>query len=211
MSDLLAYLAQWAIAFVYSSGYVGVFVLIMLINLHLLPVPTQLPLALAGFLIGQGRFSFVLVMVASTAGAVTASLVLYSVGRWIGEENLHRLIKRFEWLKLVFGSDLIRAGEVFEKHGGKAILIGHLVPAVGALISVPAGLKRMPILGRFMVYTILGSALWNGAFVVLGLVLGAQWESVRQYAPIVEYTALAVLIGGVIWLLRRRRKARRQT
>ena len=59
MSDLLAYLAQWAIAFVYSSGYVGVFVLIMLINLHLLPVPTQLPLALAGFLIGQGRFSFV--------------------------------------------------------------------------------------------------------------------------------------------------------
>lgn len=211
MSDLLAYLAQWAIAFVYSSGYVGVFVLIMLINLHLLPVPTQLPLALAGFLIGQGRFSFVLVMVASTAGAVTASLVLYFLGRWIGEENLHRLIKRFEWLKLVFGSDLIRAGEVFEKHGGKAILIGHLVPAVGALISVPAGLKRMPIFGRFMVYTILGSALWNGVFVVLGLVLGAQWESVRQYAPVVEYTALAVLIGGVIWLLRRRRKARRQT
>lgn len=209
MSDLLAYLAQWAVHVVYASGYVGIFVLITLINLHLLPVPTQLPLGLAGFLIGQGRFSFVLVMVASTAGAIVASLVLYSVGRWIGEDNLHRLIKRFERFKLVFGSDLIRAGEVFEKHGGKAILIGHLVPAVGAMISIPAGLRRMPIFGRFMIYTILGSTLWNGAFVVLGLVLGAQWESVRQYAWLIEYAALALMIGGVVWLLTRRRKARK--
>ena len=209
MNDLLAYLAQWAVDVVYTTGYVGVFVLITLINLHLLPVPTQLVLGLAGFLIGQGRFSFLLVMVASTAGAITASLVLYFVGRWIGEDNLYRLIKRFERFKLVFGSDLIRAGEVFEKHGGKAILIGHLVPAVGALISVPAGIKRMPIFGRFMDYTILGSILWNGVFVALGLLLGAQWESVKQYASVFEYVALALMIGGVVWLLRRRRKARK--
>lgn len=209
MSDLLAYLAEWAVALVYNTGYVGVFVLITLINLHLLPVPTQLPLGLAGFLIGQGRFSFILVMMASTAGAVLASLILYFMGRWIGENNLHRLIKRFERFKLVFGSDLIRAGEVFDKHGGKAILIGHLVPAVGAMISIPAGLRRMPIFGRFIVYTILGSTLWNGVFVILGLVLGAQWESVREYAPIFEYTALALMAGGAIWLLMRRRKARK--
>jgi membrane protein DedA with SNARE-associated domain len=207
MSDLFADLARWAVDVVYSFGYVGVFVLIALVNLHLLPVPTQLILALAGFLVGQGRFSFVSVLVASTAGALAASLVLYLLGLWIGEENLYRLVKRFERFKLVFGSDLVRASEVFERHGGKAILIGHLVPAVGALISVPAGLTRMPLLGRFMVYTVLGSSLWNGAFIVLGWALGAQWASVKQYASIIEYAALALMVGGILWLLWRRWKA----
>src|ERR687885_2849888 len=100
MSDLFADLARWAVDVVYSFGYVGVFVLIALVNLHLLPVPTQLILALAGFLVGQGRFSFVSVLVASTAGALAASLVLYLLGLWIGEENLYRLVKRFERFKL---------------------------------------------------------------------------------------------------------------
>jgi membrane protein DedA with SNARE-associated domain len=209
MSDLLATLAQWAVDIVYSFGYVGVFVLIALVNLHLLPIPTQLILGLAGFLVGQGRFSLILVLVASTAGAVVASLVLYCVGLWIGEASLYRLIKRFERFKLVFGSDLDRASEVFERHGGKAVLIGHLVPAVGALISVPAGLKRMPIFGRFMFYTVFGSALWNGAFIVLGLMLGSNWTSVKQYASIIEYVVLAVMAGGFLWLLWRRWKARR--
>jgi membrane protein DedA with SNARE-associated domain len=209
MSDLLADLAQWAVDLVYSSGYIGVFVLIALVNVHLLPVPTQLILGLAGFLVGQGRFSFFLVLVASTAGAVVASLVLYFLGLCIGEENLRQLVKRLERFKFVFGSDLVRASRVFERHGGKAILIGHLVPAVGALISVPAGLKRMPILGRFMFYTVLGSTLWNGVFIGLGWVLGANYTLVERYAPIIEYTVLAAMVGGILWLLWRRWKVRR--
>src|SRR5919199_5147898 len=164
MSGLIAELAQWAVDVVYSFGYVGIFILIALVNLHLLPIPTQLILGLAGFLVGQGKFSFVLVLVASTTGAVAASFVLYFLGFCINEESLHRFVKRFERFRLVFVSDLVRASEVFERHGGKAILLGHLVPAVGAFISIPAGLPRMPLFGRFMVYTVLGSTLWNGVF-----------------------------------------------
>jgi membrane protein DedA with SNARE-associated domain len=208
MSDLLAGLAQWAVEVVYAFGYVGVFTLITLVNLHLLPIPTQLILALSGFLVGQGQFSFVLVLTASTVGAVIASLVLYLLGFWIGEESLHRLVKRFERFKVVFVSDLVRASEVFERHGGKAILLAHLVPAIGALISVPAGLTRMPVLGRFLVYTVLGCALWNGIFITLGWVLGAQWESAKQYASVIEYAVVAVMAAGVLWLVWRRWKAR---
>jgi membrane protein DedA with SNARE-associated domain len=101
-------------------------------------------------------------------------------------------------------SDLVRASEVFERHGGKAILIGHLVPAVGAFISIPAGLTRMPLLGRFMIYTVLGSTLWNGIFIILGWVLGAQWAVVEQYASIIEYVVLVAMVGGISWLLWRR-------
>ena len=207
MSDLLGHLAHWAVNVVYAFGYIGVAVLIGLINMHLLPVPTQLVLGLAGFLVGQGRFSFVLVLVASTVGAVVASLVLYAVGAWIGEENLRRVIKRFERFKLIFVADLERASEVFEKHGGKAILIGHLFPGIGALISIPAGIKRMPIFGRFMAYTLFGCILWNGGFIILGLLLGSNWPVVKEYASIIEYAALAAIVGGVLLLLWRRWKA----
>jgi membrane protein DedA with SNARE-associated domain len=207
MSDLLAGLAQWAIEIVYSFGYIGVAVLIGLINLHLLPVPTQVVLGLAGFLVGQGQFSFFGVLASSTVGALVASLILYALGFWVGEENLRQLITRLERFKLVFVADLERASEVFEHHGGKAILIGHLFPGIGALISIPAGIKRMPIFGQFMAYSVLGCILWNGGFIILGLVLGSNWPVIKQYAAIIEYAALTAIVGGVILLLWRRRKA----
>jgi len=206
MNDLLASLAQWAIDIVYSFGYVGVGVLIGLVHLHVLPVPTQLILGLAGFLVGQGQFSLIPVLAAAAAGAVVASLVLYTLGLWIGEENLRRCVIRVERFKLVFESDLDKASKAFERHGGKAIMLGHLVPGVGALISIPAGIKRMPLLRRFVPYTILGSTLWNIAFVALGLVLGAQWAVVKQYTSIIEYVLIASMAGAILWFLKHRWK-----
>jgi membrane protein DedA with SNARE-associated domain len=210
MSDVLAWVAQWAVEIVYAFGYVGIAVLIGMINLHALPIPTQLILCLAGFLVGQGQFSFAAVLASSTVGAVAASLVLYAVGLWIGEDVLRRVIKRFERFKLIFVADLERASEVFEKHGGKAILVGHLFPGVGAMISIPAGIKRMRIFGRFMAYTILGCLVWNGGFIVLGLLLGSNWPVVKEYASIIEYTVLAAVVGGVLLLIWRRWSAHKR-
>ena len=106
-------------------------------------------------------------------------------------------------------SDLARASKMFERHGGKAVLIGHLVPGVTALISVLAGLKRMPIRGRFLFYTFVGTAMWNGALIGLGWVLGAEWTLVKQYAPVVEYAVLASVVGGICLFVWRRWRARK--
>lgn len=207
MSELLGDLARWAVEAVHSFGYLGVFVVVALANLHL-PVPTEVSLPLSGFLVGQGRFSFVLVMVASTAGGLAIALVHYLPGLWIGEERLRRFIGRIERFGLLSVSDLDKASEAFERHGGKAVVIGHLVPGIGALISLPAGLYRMPLLG-FVFYTVLGSALWNGVFVGLGWALGRQWRLVERYAPMVEYPVLVAVVAVVIlWMVRPRRKAR---
>ena len=200
MRGLLTDLTQWAVEVVYSFGYVGVFVVVALANVHL-PIPTELTLPLAGFLVGQGRFSLVLVLVASTAGTVVGALAHYLPGRWLGEERLRRFIKRVERFTLVSESDLDRASEMFERHGGKAIVIGHLIPGIGSLISVPAGIQRWPVYGRFMVYTLLGSVLWNGAFIGLGWLLGAQWALVGRYARIIEYAVLAAVLVGILWFL----------
>lgn len=207
MGDLLARLAQLVTDFVEYSGYIGVFILVTLGNLHL-PVPTQLTLPLAGFLIEQGHFTFVSVMVSSTAAAVAVSLVFYYVGFWIGEENLRRFVGRFGRFLFVGEKDLDKASKVFDRHGGKAILLGHFVPGVGAFISIPAGLRHMPILGRFMIYTTIGCILWNGVHVGLGWALGSQWTLVKQYVSIIEYAVLAAIVAGIVWFVWRRWKAR---
>ena len=206
MGGLLAGVAQWVIEVVYSSGYVGVGLLVAAGYLHLL-VPTQLVLPLAGFLVGEGRFSFLLVLAASTIGGVIGSVILYFPGIWIGEERVRRFVEKFGRYVFVHVSDLDKASDMFERHGGKAVLIGHLVPGVTALVSIPAGIKRMPIYGRFMVYTILGSALWNGGFIVLGWALGANYTLIERYAPIVEYTVLAAIALAILWFVWRRWRA----
>ncbi len=206
MSGLLSGLAQWIADVVYSTGYVGVGLLVAAGYLHLL-VPTQLVLPLAGFLVGQGRFSFLLVLAASTVGGVAGSLALYFPGLWIDEERLRQFVGKYGRFVFVYESDLDKASDMFERHGGKAVLIGHLIPGVTALISIPAGIKRMPIYGRFMFYTILGSALWNGAFIILGWALGANYTLIERYAPIIEYTVLAAIVGAIVWFVWRRRKA----
>jgi membrane protein DedA with SNARE-associated domain len=208
VGELLTDLARWVTDVVHSFGYVGVFVLIVLGDLRL-PIPTELTLPLAGFLVGQGRLSFIPVLLTATASRVTTSLILYTLGLRIGGERLRRLIRRFERFGLLFTSDVDKASEVFERHGGKAVLIGHLVPGVGALISVPAGLKRMPIRWRFLGYTALGSTLWTGALVGLGWALGSRWRMVELYASFIGYAVLAAVVLGVIWLLWRRWKAYR--
>jgi len=205
MGELLADLAKWATDVVHSFGYVGVFVLIVLGDLRL-PIPTELTLPLAGFLVGQGLLSFIPVLLTATAARVTTSLILYTLGLRIGGERLRRLIKRFGFL---FTSDVDKVGEVFERHGGKAVVIGHLIPGVGALISVPAGLKRMPIWWRFLGCTVLGAALWTGTLVGLGWALGSRWRMLELYASFTGYAVLVVAVAGALWFLWRRWKTYR--
>jgi membrane protein DedA with SNARE-associated domain len=208
MGGVLTDLVRWVIEVVQSLEYVGVFVLILAGSLYL-PVPTELTLPLFGFLVGHGRLSFVPVVLSATAARVCASLILYAVGLRIGEARLRRVIKHFERYKLLFVSDFERASRVFERHGGKAILVGHLIPGVGALVSVPAGLKRMPLRWQFLGYTVLGCTIWNTSLISLGWALGGRWRIVEVFTSFVGFAVLTVLIAGTLWFFWRRRKARR--
>ena len=207
MGSLLAELARWVVDVVHSFGYVGVFVVVLLGSLYL-PVPTELTLPLFGFLVGQGRLTFVPVVLTATAARVGAAMVFYALGLRIGETRLRRLMGRVERTKLVYGSDLDRASGAFERHGGKAILLGHLIPGVGPLISIPAGLKRMPLRWRFLGYTLLGGTAWTGTLVGLGWTLGRRWRVVEVYASYLALAVLAFLVLGVLWFLWRRWRTR---
>jgi len=208
MSGVLGDLVRWTVEVVHSFGYAGVAVLIAATSVPL-PVPSEVVLPLAGFLVGEGRFSFPLVLLTATAGSVVGSLIPYTLGRRLGEQRVRRFVGRFGRFALVSESDLEKAGGWFERHGEEGILLGRLVPGAGTLVSVPAGLKQMPV-WRFAAYTAVGSATWNAAFIVLGWVLGRQWRLVQPYAHVLEYAVLVAVGGVVLWLLWRRRRAPRR-
>jgi membrane protein DedA with SNARE-associated domain len=202
---MLESFAQWATQVVYYSGYFGVAGLILLSNLFL-PIPSELVLPFAGFLVGQGFFSFPLLMLAASAGALVGALVVYAPARRLGEGPVRWFIKRYGRFVLLGEPDLDKASGWFDHHGGEAVLIGRLVPGVGALISVPAGIEQM-LLWKFLIYTTIGNGIWNAVFIGLGWALGSQWDLVSQYAAILKYAVLTVLAGAILRFSWRRFRA----
>jgi membrane protein DedA with SNARE-associated domain len=190
-----------------SLGEIGVGLLVALENL-IPPIPSEIVLSLAGFLAGQGRVNLVLVLVAATAGSVLGALVLYWLGYTLGEERLRRWLDR---IPLVDASDLNKADRWFERHERSAVLVGRCAPVVRSLVSIPAGANRMP-LGQFVLFTAIGSGVWNTLFVGAGYLLGERWQNVQQYSHWFDYAVwafFAIVIGS--WVVKKVRKRRRAT
>ena len=195
----LAGLASWVTDVVHSLGYVGVAGLLALENL-VPPIPSELILPLAGFLVSQGRFAFPSVVAAATVGSLAGALGLYGLGRWLGDERLRHWLEK---VPLFSQRDLDRARDWFERHGAEAVLLGRCVPGLRSVISIPAGLEAMP-LWKFVAYTALGSGVWNAALIGLGWAFGSQWQRVSRYAEIVGYVALGAVALLGAWFLWRR-------
>ena len=186
-------LTGWVASVIESLGEVGVGLLVALENL-IPPIPSEIVLSMAGFLANQGRVNLVLVWVAATAGSVLGAVALYWLGRALGEERLKRWL---DHIPLVDSDDLHTADRWFERHAKSAVLVGRCAPVVRSLISIPAGTSRMPM-GMFLLFTILGSAIWNVVLAGAGLALGENWDQilgfVRQYERVI-LVALAVAMA----------------
>lgn len=197
-------LTGWVAGVIESLGEVGVGLLVALESI-IPPIPSEVVLAMAGYLAGEGRFNVVLVTVAATVGSVVGALALYGIGAAIGEDRLKRWLDR---VPLVDLDDLEKADRWFERHGKWAVLFGRLVPVIRSLVSVPAGAERMP-LGVFVALTAVGSAIWNSLLVGVGFALGSRWQQIDKYSNWIDlatYGILAVLIG--MWIAKRVRKRR---
>jgi membrane protein DedA with SNARE-associated domain len=195
LGNPLAALAEWTTSVVENLGYIGVAALLALENL-VPPIPSELILPLAGFLVEQGRFNFPLVVLAATIGADIGALILYALGRSLGADRFRTLAEK---IPLLGGDDIDRARDLFERHGGAAVFFGRLLPGIRSVVSIPAGFEHMP-LWQFLAYTTAGSATWNTALITAGWALGTQWQRVNQYADIAGYLLLALL---ALALLRR--------
>jgi membrane protein DedA with SNARE-associated domain len=172
-------IGEWTMGVIQDAGYPG---LALLVTLEMVfpPIPSELVLPLAGFLTGQGLLLYPLAVLAATLGSVVGALLLYGVGRTVGERRIRALTRRYgKWL-LMDERDLDRARAWFDRYDAAAVFLGRLAPGVRSLVSIPAGVAGMPI-GRFAWYTALGSGLWNAGLIGLGWLLGAHWETATDY------------------------------
>jgi len=197
-------LAGWVLDVIDAMGAVGVAALVALENLFP-PLPSEVVLPLAGFLAGQGKLSLAAVLVAATVGSVVGALVLYWAGAALGRDRMRRIAER---LPLMDADDVDRAQGWFDRHGRSAVLVGRLVPGVRSLVSIPAGIARMPLL-PFLGYTTLGSAAYNAVLVLLGHQLGSRWRSVEKYSDPINYGVYALIVLGILVAVLRRARHRR--
>ena len=161
------------------------------------PLPSELVLPLAGYTASQGYYSVTAAIAWATAGSLVGALVLYWLGAAWGLERVCAVADR---IPLMHAQDVRRAVAWFGRHGRTAVFVGRLVPGVRSLISIPAGVDRMPLV-RFCVFTTAGSLVWNAALILAGHELGARWHVVEGYVGgigNVVYVLLAVVLVVVV-------------
>jgi membrane protein DedA with SNARE-associated domain len=187
-------------------GYAGL-ALLMLVETVFPPIPSEAVLPLAGYLVERGEFAFAAVLATSTAGSVLGAVVLYEAARHGGRPFALRFL-RFARLE---ESRLQEAERWFARRGALIVLLGRCVPGMRSLVSLPAGLLRMPR-WEYLLFTTLGSAVWNGVLVGAGYALGSQWEQVSDVVgPVSRPLVVLALLGTatlIVWRVARARSAR---
>lgn len=192
-------IADWAVNLMNTLGGPGAGLAIALENLFP-PLPSEVILPLAGFAASRGELSLAGALFWTTLGSVAGALVLYGLGAGFGRDRVRAVAAR---LPLISLGDIDRTEAWFARHGGKAVFLGRMVPIFRSVISLPAGVERMPM-RRFLLYTTAGSALWNTVFVLAGYLLGENWELVERYAGVLQKVVIVVVLAAVAWFVVRR-------
>lgn len=171
--------------------------LLVLVEVVVPPIPSEVVLPFAGALVADGRFTVASVLVAATLGSVLGAVLLYELGRSMGHDRVARALAR---VPLVQREDVDRGSEWFRRHGTAAVLTGRMVPGVRSVVSIPAGAQQMSRV-RFVLLTTAGTAAWNTLLVGAGMLLGQQWQVVESYTrwlDLVMVGAVVVVIGRLL-------------
>ncbi len=192
----LTHLVDWSVSLMEIIGPAGAGLAIALENIFP-PLPSEVILPMAGLSASRGSFSLAEALIWTTLGSVVGAFLLYGIGAWLGVDRLRTIAAKVPLLR---PDDIDRTVAWFHRHGGKAVFFGRMVPIFRSLISIPAGVTRMP-LWKFGLLTVAGSALWNTIFVLAGFFLGEAWPVIERYADILQYVVIAAVVVGIAWFL----------
>ena len=192
----LGALLDWSVSLMDVIGPAGAGIAIALENLFP-PLPSEVVLPMAGLAASRGSFSLFEALAWTTAGSIVGALLLYGLGAWLGVGRLRAIAARVPLLKV---EDIDRTVSWFHRHGGKAVFFGRMIPIFRSLISIPAGVTRMP-LWRFALLTAAGSLLWNTIFVMSGFLLGESWHVVEQYVDVLQYLVIGAVAVAAVWFV----------
>jgi membrane protein DedA with SNARE-associated domain len=198
LERVITYLAGFCVAVISAGGYIGI-ALLMAIESACIPLPSEIIMPFAGYLVSTGRFTLIGAATAGAIGCNIGSTLAYYVAIYGGRPALDR------WgpYLLIRASDVERSERLFARYGSVMVFIGRLLPVVRTFIAFPAGLARMPML-PFQIYTFIGSWIWSLGLAYIGYSLGAQWNSnptLRRVFHSFDAVIVAVILAGIAWFL----------
>jgi membrane protein DedA with SNARE-associated domain len=196
-THILSMIANWIISVISTLGYGGV-VLLMAIESANIPLPSEVIMPFAGFLVAEGHFNLYIVALAGAFGCVVGSIFSYFLGYYGGRP----LIEKYGKYVLVSHHDLDLTDKWFTKYGEATVFFARLLPIVRTFISFPAGIAKMRF-GRFIIYSFLGSLPWTLFLAFLGQKLGQNWETLRNYFRGFDWLILILIVLGIVWWIAR--------
>ncbi|MEM5786167.1 MAG: DedA family protein [Syntrophobacteraceae bacterium] len=189
----------FAVTCLESTGYCGAAFLMMLESM-IFPVPSEAVMPFVGFLVADGKWNLELAVLATSLGSITGSLLSYAMGYYGGRP----LVLKVGKFLLLNRHDLARAEVFFNRSGGTVTLfVSRFVPVVRHLISIPAGMGKMPLV-PFITATLVGATLWNSFLLICGMYLREHWTVVQTYSHQVDIFVVAAMVIGVFWFIRSR-------
>lgn len=206
LDQLISWLASWIVEIISATGYVGVAAL-MAIESACIPLPSEVIMPFAGYLVSIGRFSLIGAATAGALGCNIGSTVAY----YIAASGGRKAFERWGKYVLISHAELERADRFFARYGSAAVFFGRLLPVVRTFIAFPAGMARMPML-KFQVYTFVGSWPWCFALAYIGYVLGTRWDSdptFRRLFHDFDAVVAAIIVAGAVWFVWSRLRERR--
>jgi len=196
---------HWMASVMGSLGYLGIALLMLNENIVVF-IPSELIMPLAGFVAGQGRLSFVGVVLAGWIGSLAGAMPWYFVGLTIGEERLKEWVdRRGAWFPLR-GRDIDRATHWFDRHGHFAVFLARITPGIRPLIGLPAGFDRMPF-APFLFYSALGTGIWVVALAYAGRTLGRHYDKVSKVLEPATWIIIGALVVAAVVAVVKRKKA----
>ena len=193
---MLEFLSHYIIQLIQSTGYTGIFVL-MALESALIPIPSEITMPFSGFLVSEGKLSFVMVVITGTLANLAGSLAAYYLGYILEETVLLKLIQKYGKFILLSEHEYHRAEKWFRKYGDKIIFISRLLPGIRTVISLPAGIVEMDI-KKFVIYTTFGCLIWSIFLTYIGFVLGENWNALEPIYRKFEFIIAGVIIIAVL-------------
>jgi membrane protein DedA with SNARE-associated domain len=198
IDQIITALGSWIVAVISAAGYLGI-VFLMAVESACIPLPSEIIMPFAGYLVSLGKVSLLGVATAGAIGCNIGSTIAYYVAAWGGRPVLERYGKYV----LITHKDLERTDRFFSRYGSATVFFGRLLPVVRTFIAFPAGLARMPML-KFQIYTFLGSWPWCFALAYVGYLLGARWNSdptMRKLFHDFDAVVALVALAAVAWFV----------
>jgi membrane protein DedA with SNARE-associated domain len=198
LEQVISTLAAWIVGVISAGGYFGVVVL-MAIESACIPLPSEIIMPFAGYLVSVGQMSLIGVATAGALGCNIGSTIAY----YVAAKGGRTAFERWGRYVLITAAELDRADRFFARYGAITVFIGRLLPVVRTFIAFPAGLARMPM-AKFQIYTFLGSWPWCFALAYIGMVLGARWNSDPTFRSVFHrFDVVVVLLVavGVAWFV----------